>query len=355
MYNIPWELYSEEEIQELLTSLFKDRGYQVYNLHKVDRSGEAGVDLECTRKGEMERMLVAVKIHPGSKDVKQLETFASHRGTKIYVHTKEPTTRFKAEISKLSNKVSFWDSKKLSSEILDSNLGLYLFLVAENCFEKELFDITLQFCRIYIDLEKKKRECKPLVKADLEMLNLLWNAKDRSASLHKSLRTLQSLFEESDYSAANFETKESVISAFFYSLNELKKNSLLPLKQVFTKFLNKYPGNFDRFCAQTSDRSNWMFFLQNLPQLSHGYLIKSFEKANQEHSEIKELLDKMDAKKPRSDNEEHLGEILGDLSRVLANTAYWLEDTVDGLFSIGLLDAYDALRSRFPGNHQFSN
>jgi len=269
MYSIPWKLYSEEEIQEVLAHIFRQRGHDVYNLHKVDRSGEAGAgaDLECTRKGETGKMLIAVKRRPRSKDVTQLQLFASQGAkTKIYVYIKEPTSRFKREMNKLLGKVSFWDSDKLTSEVLNTDLRLCLFLIVENYFEKELFDITLSFCKVYIDLEEKKRKLVTLTKADPEMLNLLWNAKDRSASLHKSLRTLQIFFEETDLSMIDEKTKKSIINAFLASLSQINRNSLRPLKELFHKFMEKYPTNFERFCVETADRSNWLYFLTNLPK-----------------------------------------------------------------------------------------
>lgn len=346
MISIPWELYSEEEVQEVLELLFSQRGYDVYNLHKVDRGGEVGVDLECTRKGETEKLLVAVKKCPRSKDVPQLRMLASHDvKTKIYVYIKEPSSRFKKEIHNLVNKVSFWDSSKLTSELFNTNLRLYLFLIVENYFEKELFDITMSFCKIYINLKKKEPKLTP-IKADLEMLNLLWNAKDRSASLHKSLRTLQCFFEEVDFSMIDEGTKRSIINAFFMSLSQLQKGSWRPLKQLFLKFIRKYPSNFERFCVETADRSNWLYFLTNLPKLSPGYLTRTFREAQQEYLKLKDFLDKMNTK--GSMEKEHLGEILGDISRILANGAFYLEETVDYLLSIGLLGTWDAMSDKFP-------
>lgn len=46
MFQVPWKLYSESEILEVITEIFKVKGYQVYNIHKTDRRGEEGVDLK---------------------------------------------------------------------------------------------------------------------------------------------------------------------------------------------------------------------------------------------------------------------------------------------------------------------
>ena len=108
MFQIPWHPYSEEEVQEVLTSLYRRRGYDVYNLHKVDRRGEDGVDIECSRHGENGKILISVKMKPQQKDVSQLETLAGKMAiTRIYVYVEEPSTAFKKAMEKLKAKVSF--------------------------------------------------------------------------------------------------------------------------------------------------------------------------------------------------------------------------------------------------------
>jgi len=79
MYQIPWKEYSEIEILEILTMLFRERGFKVYNVHKTDRSGENGADLECSKTGETGKILIAVKKKPGKSDIGQLETLAVPR------------------------------------------------------------------------------------------------------------------------------------------------------------------------------------------------------------------------------------------------------------------------------------
>ena len=61
MFQIPWKLYSEPEILEVLTEIFEVKGYQVYNIHKTDRRGEEGVDLECAKPAENQKIILAVK------------------------------------------------------------------------------------------------------------------------------------------------------------------------------------------------------------------------------------------------------------------------------------------------------
>ena len=348
MSNIPWIQYSEEEVQAVLTVLFRRRGYAVYNIHKMDKVGEKGIDLECRREGEKDRIIIAVKKKPRSKDVSQLRQFANRTArTKVYVYIDEPTLQFKKEMVAFEDKVSFWGDDKLTSEIFKTDTHFYLSLIVENRFLKELYDITMSLCLFNLDLGKCKERWneKEPVKADYEMLNLLWVAKDRSASLYRSLRALQTLFEESNLSAIDEGTKESILNGFLASLFELSRKSLKPLRKLFLEFLEKYPTNFARFCVETKDRSNWFYFFQNIPRLSPGHIIKTLEEGYAEHLKLKDLLGNVDT---NNEEKEDLASILGDISRVLADGLYWIEDTVDDLYSIGLYEHWDTMRSKFP-------
>ncbi|MGQ9642018.1 MAG: restriction endonuclease [Candidatus Bathycorpusculaceae bacterium] len=333
MYQIPWERYSEEEIQEVLTALFKKKGYEVYNIHKVDRRGEQGVDLECTRPLETDKILISVKKKPRQKDVAQLNKLADKPSkTKIYVYIGEPSTAFKKAMEKMKNTVSFWDSKKLTYETFATDVRFYLFMIIENDFKQDVYFITFSFRKFYTDFVNNGPKYGKPLKADRKMLTLLWHIKDRSASLHKSLRTLQTLFEELKLLEVEDKTKMSITQAFLRSLSQLQTDSLRPLRELYLKFLKEYPANFEQFCRESEGRSNWIHLLSMRPQLSPGCIMKSFEEANKMMQKTKGAPPQTEA----SPYEEQLDEILGDVARILANEAYWFEDAADDLLKIGL-------------------
>lgn len=331
MYQIPWSEYSEDEIQEVLTAIFEQKGYEVYNIHKVDRREEDGVDIECTRLGETEKILISVKKHPRKKDVNQLHKFADKPSkTKIYVFVGEPSSAFKGAMEKVKHKVSFWNSKKLTYEIFNTDIRFYLFLIVENYFEKDIYTITLSFTKFYYDFAKNGPKYRKTLKLDNEMLNLLWNIKDRSASLHKSLRNLQTLFEEMNQLEIEERSKMCITRAYLKALSHLHKDSLKPLRELYLEFLKKYPANFEQFCRESRGSSYWKYVLEIRPRLLPGFILESFK-------EEKEMLREMknETQKVAIPNKERFSEILGDVARILANEAYWLEDTVDNLFKIG--------------------
>jgi hypothetical protein len=97
MFQIRWGLYSESELLEILTELFKEKGYDVYNIHKIDRRGEKGIDMECTRTAENQKVIIAVKKKPKKSDIGQLQDFIKRQASsKIYVYIEEPTSDFKS-------------------------------------------------------------------------------------------------------------------------------------------------------------------------------------------------------------------------------------------------------------------
>ena len=55
----------EPKLQDLLTEVYKNKGFQVKNMHRIDPRSENGADLEM-EKGP-EKILVAVKTNPKKK------------------------------------------------------------------------------------------------------------------------------------------------------------------------------------------------------------------------------------------------------------------------------------------------
>jgi hypothetical protein len=303
-------------------------------LHKIDRRGEDGVDIECSRQGENGKILISVKKKPQQKDIAQLEKLASKTAiTRIYVYVEEPSVSFNGSMEKLKNRVSFWDSEKLTFETFATEPRFYLFMVIENTYEVDVFHIVFTFCKRYLDYKEKGRIHGKVLQADNEMLRLLWQTKDRSASLHKSLRSLQTLYERMDLPNLDEKNKLEVTNAYLNTIESLHADSLRPLRDAFAELLKKYPANFEQFIEETYGRSNWKFFGTFRPQLSPGFIIHSIEKDLKESDAIKKAFEDEGIK----DEEPGFSWALADVSRILANEAYWFEDTADDLFNIGLI------------------
>jgi hypothetical protein len=344
MFQIEWKLYSESEILEILTDLFREKGYEVYNIHKTDRRGENGIDMECTKTAENQKVTIAVKKKPNKNDIGQLQEFVKRpSATKIYIYIEEPTTDFKKAMEELKNRVSFWNAEVLTREVFCTDSRFYMFLILENSFMRPVYRIVLSFFKVYFKVEKQISIDKPS-EATSEMLNLLWAAKDRSASLHKSLRTLQLMFERMDIGDIGEETKDAMISSFLLSLENLKFENLDQLESLFSEFLEKYPANFEQFCKQTKGRSNWTMWATTVPTLSPNVITKYLEK---ERESVKRWDEFVKKHKPKECKPESVSELLGDISQILANEVDFFEDAVDDLFSIGLYGHWEGMRDQF--------
>jgi hypothetical protein len=344
MFQIQWKTYSESEILEILTDLFREKGYDVYNIHKTDRRGENGIDMECTKTAENQKVTIAVKKKPNKSDIGQLQDFVKRpSASKIYIYIEEPTTDFKKAMEELKNRVSFWNAEVLTDEVFCTDSRFYMFLVLENDFMRPIFRIVYSFFDVFFQVEKKKDIPKP-IQATPEMLNLLWAAKDRSASLHKSLRTLQVMFEKMDIGEINEATKKAIISSFLMSMDDLKFENLDQLESLFSEFLEKYPANFEQFCRQTKGRSNWRMWETCVPTLSPGFVTEYLES---ERESAKKWAEFAKRHKPKEFEPESVSELLGDVARILANQVYCFEDAVDDLFSIGLFGNWEDMRDQF--------
>ena len=103
-------------------------------------------------------------------------------------------------------------------------------MIIENFFQKDALAITYSFCRFYLNFVEKGPIHGNVVKADQNMTTLLWEIKDRSASLHKSLRILQTLFEEMKLIGDEEKIREPISQAFLKSLSTALAALISPLE-----------------------------------------------------------------------------------------------------------------------------
>jgi len=74
MFQVPWEDYSEDEVSELVSLMFRKKGFSVYNVHRLDRRMEDGIDIECKKSPGESRTIIAIKKKPEKKDVVRSES-----------------------------------------------------------------------------------------------------------------------------------------------------------------------------------------------------------------------------------------------------------------------------------------
>lgn len=325
MHQIPWIEYSEEEIQDVFQVLFKLRGYRVTNLHKADRRGEKGVDLECVKSGETEKIIIAVKKKPGKSDIQQLNEFVRRDSkNKIYVYISEPSADFRFEMDKMRDLVSFWDSEKITSELFNTDLKFYSFCILENYVEKHAFEISEKIMQFYLNYEEMEySRPKPL---DNQMIRILWQMKDRSASIHRILNIIQLLFEDTSPFFLDDKNTKNLVYAYLKNLVNLSPQ-FESLKNLIFEFMEKYPKHFAKYCDKTKGRSNWMAFSRHIPSCLPGYLSLTFDND--------EPISRIEQKGVQYGSND-IGYILGDIARIFGMMSYWYEYTIDELLNIAL-------------------
>lgn len=127
----PISMLDEDQLQELLTEVYMNEGWDVKNMHRIDPKSENGADLEIRRGSET--ILIAVKDKPRTKDVDQLRRLWSRRdeAVLIYVHSKPSTGGFAKESLQIENDIIFLTGKKLHDFFIENECISYLQLVFE--------------------------------------------------------------------------------------------------------------------------------------------------------------------------------------------------------------------------------
>jgi hypothetical protein len=327
MFQVPWGDYSEEEILELVSIMFKKKGFSVYNIHKLDRRMEDGIDIECKKSPEEARTIIAVKKKPEKKDVGQLIQFAEQDGERrVYIHVLPPTADFKKKMEEMTSQVVFWNAKKLTEELFSVSPELYMTLMIENYALAELFEINAILVSGYRKA-KVSRVSGNRVKPSPELIQTLWHAKDRTVSLYKSFFALQVLFESMDLGRLDTTKKKAIAHAYLYTLQYLYTTSLAPLGDLFRKILRDYPEIFNRFVKQSQDSSHWITLAGLRLYFLPGRVLNTVEEMKKEDD------DDIESALPPA-----VADMFGNTSRMLAIEGECLETVVDGLLGIVLYD-----------------
>jgi len=177
---IPWKKFSEIEIQAILKHHFEILGFDVIWRHKHDSANEKGIDLECIRKADKKKIIIAVKIKPLKNDIAQvLELTNSRADQKIYVHINGTAQSFRDLSEQYGSDIEFWDPNKLEEKLEESNLTLIL-KINNSCTSNAIHDIT-KILEKTINTIPKQEFPQPTA----EVMETLWGMKNRAVSVNK--------------------------------------------------------------------------------------------------------------------------------------------------------------------------
>ncbi len=122
---------NEAQLQDLLTEVYESDGWDVKNMHRIDPRSENGADLEL-RKGQ-EKILIAVKEKPRSKDIEQLRKLGERKteAKLVYAYSKPSTGGFAKVEDELNHNINFLHGKTLNDFLLEGKSISYLLSIFE--------------------------------------------------------------------------------------------------------------------------------------------------------------------------------------------------------------------------------
>lgn len=295
MVFVRWNKYDEEEIQAIVSQLFKSRGYTVRPQHLVDRSKEKGADLVASKTGEVEKIAIQLKKKPSSKDIRQLGQLSKRpEEIKKYIYVEEPSTDFLNEMENYSNKIDFWNGEKLIKEILrdDPYLALLL-LISDTQSARYLSRIQMILIDYYERTKGKSLSDIELPNPTEELFQLLWQAKDRACSLGKGFLFVGDIFDQTDRESSALKTIDLDYTAesFDRLIQDLYIQEVRALYDFFMEMRNRYEEYIEYACIERRAGTEWMM-LMTFWFLLPGRVKGTFHLWNKEDEKMKRSLDK---------------------------------------------------------------
>lgn len=256
---IPWGDYSELEIQTLLKMHFEILDYDIVWRHRDDPANEKGIDLECNRKSDKRRILVAVKKNPKKEALAQVVELANHKADeRIYVYIGGASQSFRDQLSHFESKVQFWDEKEVESRL--SETGLTLRLKIANAKANEAM---LSIMRRILHIIEDKSLGPPPSTSSIGTLETLWGMKDRSVTINKCASMAQLMLEDpSRFGKPNHDEVQKLV---VFILDYIYAYGLLSLQKAFENLSPELQSLLHHVYEKTSIRSNWHELYQYRP------------------------------------------------------------------------------------------
>lgn len=330
---VRWKKYSEIEIQAIVSHLFESRGFIIRNLHLTNRSKERGADLIASKKGEAERTAIQVKKKPSSMTITQLCQLAKRsEQIKKYIYVEEPSVDFQKELEKHSREIDFWNGEKLIRELLHGNPYLaLLILVSDTQSAFYLDSIQSDLISYFKRAEGKKLADINLQNPTKELLQLLWQAKDRSCSMGKGLLMVGNMFDQTDRESTALQTNdiEYTANSFARMVQDLYISEVRPLWEFFKEISKKYPEYIEYACVERRIGTEWIM-LMTFWFLLPGRVQGTLQKWEKEQEEMKSILKDFPVDDTKDDYS--IFGAIHVLSKKIAQLGMGLEGIVDDMW-----------------------
>jgi hypothetical protein len=249
-----WQI-KEEDIHGWLIESYENLDYDCVSFHESGPSLEEGVDV-LAQKGK-EKVAIAVKIKPSSKDLKQLDRLIKNKyKRKIYVYIKNPSKPFfeKLEGLRKKNRVEVLNAQKLHDFLIQTKCTQY---VKEYLFSQELFSNIESILRILYDAKETR-----ITKVTKSEIPIMWEWKDRAISFHKTAKTIHDYVEPKIRGIVSEDEKGygSIINEVLDILSYMNREAE-QLKSVFEKITKTNPELLSSMWRKCRHRSNWCCLL----------------------------------------------------------------------------------------------
>jgi len=322
---IPWEHFSEREIQGILKIHFQVLGYDVTWRHKDDPANEHGIDLECSRNGQERTVLVSVKKRPKKEALAQVVELSSEPADKrFYVYIGSGAQSFRDKISRFRRKIEFWNEQTLENNL--NQTGLTLSLKIDNSLATQaMSEIVNRILWAIKTPPISKAEPLPLS----EVLDTLWGMKDRAVTYHRCLTMAQLMFEDSTRFGQL--THDQIQRLVTWTLDYIYANALLVLRNTLDPMSPDLHARLFRVYQKTKVRSNWGDLFHFKREFMPGIVELTVAKSDEDRANWKDIARRMKIRKKDFTQRGGLHDAANEI-RILGISAGGLEGTVDDLF-----------------------
>ena len=236
---IPWGSYTELEIQTLLNMHFEMLNYEVIWRHREDPANEDGIDLECTRRSDKRRVLVAVKKKPRKEALAQVVQLAGHQADQqVFVYVDGAAQSFRDKFDTFAQKVEFWNEERMESEMNETGMTLRLKMA-----NTKASGSMLKIMRILTALISATGTSAPTAKPTEETMHTLWAMKDRAVTVKHCATMAQLMLEDS--SRFGKPGHEQVQNLVVYVLDYIFAYGLLTLQKALEDMSPELVSNRD--------------------------------------------------------------------------------------------------------------
>lgn len=257
------ENLKELELQDLLSEVYKNKGFQVKNMHRIDRKSENGADL-VVRK-DKETVLIAVKEKPRKRDIDQLKRLWNRmsEASLVYAYSKPSTGDFASEEKKLSGDITFLHGRSLHDFLVEGESLTYLQLIFE----------LHQLVREYSDAMSVAwlhRHVKVPEEFDVDDLSKLYRLKQAILKKRVGVGVFALKFDNYANSLSTKNPKDfpKILDDTIENLNLVQIYAGISMFETFQHVAETAPYLFSQLWNQVSERTYWNHYTQKTEKLS---------------------------------------------------------------------------------------